>query len=216
MRPRTGSVDLAVGVGVGMCIGGAAVFVVLATMRKRRLQRLGGRQGVGGNGVDPDDAVLWNRTGARGEGGVGGRGVGGKGSWRGGARRRGSGGFISRRGKASSSVAVRQVLVGPGGFDSEEEALTGELVSTEEARPRVEGEDETGVELQQQPQIRGGHRGVTGTGWGSMPANKVLGADDEAAEVGGESWMSGRRGVLRKSGSDEALLSGRDRGYDEL
>ncbi|CAN0131130.1 unnamed protein product, partial [Hapterophycus canaliculatus] len=55
LRPRAGSVDLALGVGVGLCLGGAAVFVVLMTRFKRAPrwphQRGQGSRGFGYDGV---------------------------------------------------------------------------------------------------------------------------------------------------------------------
>lgn len=69
LRPKAGSVDLAVGVGVGMCIGGAAVFVVLMTMRNRRTTSRKMRGEVVGAGFGFDGVRLHGGTGGRGRGG---------------------------------------------------------------------------------------------------------------------------------------------------
>ena len=129
LRPRAGSVDLALGVGVGMFIGGAAVFVLLVTVRNRRLNRShqqtinGG--GAGGFGYD---GVRLHGSGTRVRGGGGGSG----GSW---SRRRSS--FPMRSGKA----AAKQVAIelGRGGFDygtysNEEEAFESLTIEKEGRR----------------------------------------------------------------------------------
>lgn len=57
LRPRTGSVDLALGVGVGLCLGGAAVFVVLMT-RFKRAPRWPHQAGQGSRGFGYDGVRL--------------------------------------------------------------------------------------------------------------------------------------------------------------
>lgn len=70
-RPHTGSIDLALGVGVGMFIGGAAVFVLMVTIRNRRLHRPqnsfvngGGAGGFGYDGVRLHGAGRGRRGGS--------------------------------------------------------------------------------------------------------------------------------------------------------
>ncbi|CAM9120440.1 unnamed protein product, partial [Scytosiphon promiscuus] len=71
LRPRTGSVDLAVGVGVGLCLGGAAVFVVLMT-RFKRAPRWPHQTGQGGRGFGYDGVRLHGGGAGAGRAGRGG------------------------------------------------------------------------------------------------------------------------------------------------
>lgn len=186
IRPRTGSVDLAVGVGVGMFIGGAAVFIVLITIRKRRSQRWGGN-GRNGAGLSSDRVMLLadddtNLAAVAGDGDPSGERGGG---WRGTPRRRQKvgGGILSRRGKGSSSAWTRRAGLMDLGSDPEgngrggnlgEEPVTGavERRSPGEAHAGMLGQDdeEGGVEMQHataQRQQTPGHPHMGGSSGGS-------------------------------------------------
>lgn len=182
MRPRTGSVDLAVGVGVGMFIGGAAVFIVLITIRKRRSQSWGG-DGRNGAGLSSDRMMLLadDNTNLAAVAGGGDSNRGRERGWRAAARRqqKAGGGFLSRRGKGSSSVWTRRAGLmnlasdaeGDGkGDQQEEERVTGSVGRRsrgETQAGRLEQDDEEGgVELQHATGQRQQHmRGSSGGSW---------------------------------------------------
>ncbi|CAM9496692.1 unnamed protein product [Ectocarpus sp. 6 AP-2014] len=71
MRPRAGSVDLAVGVGAGLCLGAAAMFVVLMTRFRRTPRwRQHQRHGQGARGFGYDGVRLHGGGGGGGWGGA--------------------------------------------------------------------------------------------------------------------------------------------------
>lgn len=72
--PRTGSFDLALGVGVGLCLGGAAVFVVLMTRFRRQAARWPRRQGEGARGFGYDGVRLHGGGGGGGSAAAAGEG----------------------------------------------------------------------------------------------------------------------------------------------
>lgn len=206
-RPRTGSVDLALGVGVGMCIGGAAVFVVLATMRKRRLQRW--RSGAGG--LNAEGFMGLNES-SRGEASRGQRG----GRW----PRRRRGGFPVR---GKEAVAVRQVAIelGRRGFDggdsSDDEAFAKlKLHDEEEASIREDEENEhkkrhtSSVSTPDKEAFSG--EGARGEMWRRGGGRRDTGSSGK--ESTSSSWRRTKRQPPRKSSSHEALLGG-DGGGDE-
>lgn len=192
-RPRTGSVDLALGVAVGMCIGGAAVFVVL--MRNRRFQTVTTRRGSTGFG---HDGVRLH--GGRSQG-VKGRGGGVRWPYR-------RPGFPGGGGKATNAKQVA-IELGRGGFDfdGEEEAFA--------ALPL----DRNARDLQQQQQKRneesseGLHR-ETSSGGPRAGGESLLSTDDWGR--GRESSWRPQREERLSSGVNEALLSrGRSADSDE-
>lgn len=107
VRPRTGSIDLALGVGVGLCLGGAAMFVILMTRFRRtsRWPQQGQGQGQGAGGFGYDGVRLHG-------GGSGAAGGGGVSRWP-----RGRKGFPVRGGKAKAGPKEVSVELGRVGFD---------------------------------------------------------------------------------------------------
>lgn len=214
-HPRTGSVDLAVGVGVGMCIGGAAVFVVLATMRKRRLQRWrGGGEGIGYEGMATRHE---SKDGER-DGGENTRRVGGSAGkpW---AKRRRHKSFSFRR-RAASAASVRQVSLelGKGGFDGHD--------SDDEFLPSLELTDGRNYENESEDERKsdGGNGGRRGGG--EVSASRRLGVKSQTRDRRPEEASGRKEGIEnrelrrnkssnakhpgpRKSGSQEALLGER-------
>lgn len=238
-HPRTGSIDLAVGVGVGMCLGGAAVFIALATMRKRRLQkwRGGGESAVYGGiaRVEGEEREGRARTSANKGGCVGSAG----GRW---PRRRHHRGF-SIRGKGTSAAAVRQVALelGRDGFDrhasDEEEFAALRLRDGDELEEDVDtsdvgGDGETEVDDAMDRgrlkstsalPLRGSTRMIPDSGWGRWQGNPLESGESNedsareeelsGARPGGFLWETKRK-CPRKSGSQEALLGMGDEGGD--
>lgn len=106
MRPRTGSIDLALGVGVGLCLGAAAVFVIFMTRLRRAPRhhpwRGQGQQAAPGFGYD----------GVRLHGGGGSGAAGGVSRWP--HRRKG---FPGRGGKAKAGPKEVAIELGRVGFD---------------------------------------------------------------------------------------------------
>lgn len=200
LRPRTGSIDLALGVGVGMFIGGAAVFVLMVTIRNRRLHRPqnsfvngGGAGGFGYDGV---------RLHGAGRGGRGG-GMGGSVTAGGWPRRRRSfpvgGGVGKRTAAGAKEVAIE---LGRGGLDydayNDEEAFASLTLEQKGLEGRG-GEENGGTEAS-----------------GGMQSNEALKGSRRASQEGAKGrngrggkrtgWLSTHEEAAVEEGSQQALL----------
>lgn len=209
LGPRAGSIDLAVGVGAGLCLGGAAMFVVLMTRFRRGPRwRQHQKHGQGGRGFGYDGVRLHG----------GGGGGGGGSTW---PRQRSGFPMRGRKGRRAGPKEVALEL-GRVGFEYDgEEARDFAAFKLQDEDHGVGGGSSSSSSVVPSRAVSSVHRrlGSGGGGGGGAllgmtpPATRRedLGAGSRLSrEISVDEGLSPSPALLQESSEQDRLLGGHD------